>query len=216
MTRARAARRHAWALLADAPPRLLGRTGLVQTRGPAPAVYLTFDDGPSAATTGPLLDAFAAADAAGTFFFDGEAAGRHPALVRAAHEAGHAVAAHGWDHADLWRRPAAALGGITRACDALEALTGAPVRFVRPPRGHVTPALLRWARRTGRTVVLWSRMPGDFRRGATAAGLARALHRAAPGDVVVLHESAAVAPVVLPAVRAVLGAGGPLLFRALP
>src|SRR5690606_19398739 len=111
--------------------------------GGAPCLYLTFDDGP-AGDHAALLALLDAHEARATFFFLGEEAVGRPETVRAAAGAGHRVGVHGWAHDDPWRTPRAALlDGFARAAAALEDLTGAPVRDVRPPYGRLTPALLR-------------------------------------------------------------------------
>jgi peptidoglycan/xylan/chitin deacetylase (PgdA/CDA1 family) len=174
----------------------------VVARGPAhdadgaPRLYLTFDDGPGD-DHAALLDGLARHDARATFFFLGERAERRPEFVRAAAAAGHGVGAHGWSHADPWRMPRAALlADFARACAALEDPTGRPVRDVRPPYGHLTPALARWCRAGGRRIVLWDLMPGDFVASATPEAVAlRIVRRARPGSVVVLHEGGMVGPV---------------------
>jgi peptidoglycan/xylan/chitin deacetylase (PgdA/CDA1 family) len=188
----------------------------VVARGPrraadgAPLLYLTFDDGP-AEDTPALLGHLAAHGAPALFFFLGERAARHPEVVRAAVGAGHRVGAHGWTHADPWRTPGAELlAGFERACALMEDLTGVSVRDVRPPYGHLTPALRRWGRATGRRVVLWDLMPGDFVASASPDVVARrVVRKARPGSVVVLHEGAAVRGIAadalglsLPALRA--------------
>ena len=64
---------------------------------------LTFDDGPDPVWTPAVLDALAHAGARATFFVLGEAAARHPDVVRRTLAEGHAVELHG--HAHL-RHPA--------------------------------------------------------------------------------------------------------------
>ena len=188
----------------------------VVARGPrraadgTPLFYLTFDDGPDGGTPA-LLDRLAAHGAPGLFFFLGEGASQNPGLVRAAVAAGHRVGVHGWSHGDPWRIPRAdVLNGFERACAVLEDATGEPVCDVRPPYGHLTPALLRWSRATGRRIVLWDLMPGDFVASVAPETVARRIVRQArPGSVVVLHEGAAVRVIAaaaldraLPALRA--------------
>ena len=113
---------------------------------------------------------------------------------------------HGWTHADPWRAPrAAVLDGFARAAAALEELAGAPVRDVRPPYGHLTPALARWCAATGRRLVLWDLMPCDFVASAAPAAVAgRIVRGARPGSGVVLHESGPAGRVALAALGAVL------------
>ena len=169
----------------------------VLTRTPGGA--LTFDDGPYPAVTPALVEALGATRAA--FFLLADRATSHPELVRSLAAAGHHVALHGPSHVDLWRSRF-----DTTAWDAaqarLEALLGAPVRYVRPPNGHITPALLRWARQRGVTVVLWDVMPGDFLPHASPDTVVEAVRRLGrPDSIVVLHESASLAPVVVPTVQ---------------
>jgi peptidoglycan/xylan/chitin deacetylase (PgdA/CDA1 family) len=175
----------------------------------APRLHLTFDDGPGPGHAA-LLDGLAAHDARAVFFFLGERAARHPDRVRAVLAAGHAVGVHGWTHDDPWRTPrAGVLAGFERAARTLEDLSGRAVRDVRPPYGHLTPALTRWCRGTGRRLVLWGLMPGDFVASATPEAVARRIVRGArPGVVVVLHES-------LPRTRSGDGRGGDVACRAL-
>jgi peptidoglycan-N-acetylglucosamine deacetylase len=156
----------------------------------ARVVYLTFDDGPHPETTPHLLARLAAHDARASFFLLGDAASRQPGLVAAIRAGGHTVGQHGCGHRDAWRTDrATVLAGMERASGVLASITGEPVRWMRPPYGHLTPAMLRWARERRQRVALWDVMPGDFRRGASAERVAATVVRMVrPGSVVVLHE----------------------------
>jgi len=163
-------------------------------RGPAhtpdghPALYLTVDDGPDADGTPLWRRTLDAAGARALVFLSGPAADARPDLVRALAADGHRVGSHGGAHVSAWRTRGT-VGQMARAVDALEQTLGAAVTDVRPPYGRVTPALVRWARATGRRVVLWDTMPGDFLASTTADGVAAEIvRRARPGAVVVLHD----------------------------
>ncbi|HYE57052.1 MAG TPA: polysaccharide deacetylase family protein, partial [Rhodothermales bacterium] len=165
----------------------------------APGGALTFDDGPHPASTDALIDALGTTR--GAFFLLADRADAHPALVRRLAEAGHTVALHGPAHVDLWRtrfdEPAWA-----DARHRLEDLSGTLVRYVRPPHGHITPALFRFARRADLTVVLWDVMPGDFLGGASADSVAATTRRLSrPDSIVALHDAASTVAAVAPAVR---------------
>src|SRR4051794_41623688 len=87
----------AWASFTPNSP-LFGR--VVTGRGTNDRVLaLTFDDGPSAEWTPPVLDALRDKNARATFFVLGRHAEAHPELVRRISDEGHELASHGYDHA---------------------------------------------------------------------------------------------------------------------
>src|SRR5690242_18370490 len=63
-----------------------------------PAVALTFDDGPDPVFTPRLLDILQQHHAKATFFMVGQAAERHPDIVKKVAAAGHAIGNLSWDH----------------------------------------------------------------------------------------------------------------------
>lgn len=72
-----------------------------QAAGSTKLIALTFDDGPSSANTGRLLDGLKARGAHVSFFMTGENAKRNPSLVKRAYEEGHQICSHTYDHALL-------------------------------------------------------------------------------------------------------------------
>lgn len=169
-------------------------------------VYLTFDDGPDPHTTPLILDELNRVGAQATFFFIGENAAAHPALVRATREAGHTVGQHSHTHIDPWRsRKEAVLEEMDRATAVLEDISGVPVGWMRPPYGHLTASLLRWCRAHEQRMALWDLMPGDFLPRATATSIsARVISGFRAGSIVVLHEGARFAEITPDVVRAVV------------
>jgi peptidoglycan-N-acetylglucosamine deacetylase len=167
-----------------------------------PGGALTFDDGPHPAATPRLLEALGATSAA--FFLLADRAQAARSLVRRLVDAGHTVALHGPAHVDLWRTGFDA-ASWDDARHRLEDLGGIPVRHVRPPHGHVTPAMLRWAGRAGLTVVLWDVMPGDFLDSATPASVVATVRRLRSADsIVALHDADATIHVTAPAIHALV------------
>ncbi len=173
----------------------------VRWRGPMtpgrPTLYLTFDDGPSAFTPRllRLLDRHAAR---ATHFLIGARAARRPALVRALCAAGHTVGNHTYTHPDAWRTARHAVEAeLRRATGLLEDLTQRPVRHVRPPYGHLTPAMMRWCRKNNQRLTMWDVMPGDFHPHATATHVLRWTERPLrDGSVVVLHDAEHLGPLL--------------------
>ena len=64
-------------------------------------VVLTYDDGPVAGTTDPLLDLLKAEGIRGTFFMIGKHASANPALMKRIQREGHIIANHTEDHVSL-------------------------------------------------------------------------------------------------------------------
>ena len=153
----------------------------------APAVALTFDDGPHPGTTPQLLDVLAAHGAKATFFLIGERIpGNEPIVARIAAE-GHELANHGMREERAVLLPDGELRRDLAAVNALLSPYGA-VRWFRPGAGWFTPRMLRSAARLdlrvtlGTAVAMHTGGPGD-------AGIARGLLAGLrPGSIIVLHE----------------------------
>jgi peptidoglycan/xylan/chitin deacetylase (PgdA/CDA1 family) len=124
---------------------------------------LTFDDGPNPSWTPPLLDMLGSLGVQATFFLVGSHAQAEPELVRRIAAAGHLVGNHSWSHPNLARSSAARIREELRQTQhTLEQITGAPVRFFRPPYGARRPVVFRIARELGFTPVLWNAMTSDW------------------------------------------------------
>ena len=62
-------------------------------------IALTFDDGPRKGTTAEILDVLKENDAHATFFTIGKQIADHSDVVKRAHDEGHEICTHTWDHA---------------------------------------------------------------------------------------------------------------------
>lgn len=135
---------------------------LIAPRRPG-ELALTFDDGPNPAWTPRLLAFLAEQDIRATFFLLGSRAQAQPELVRRIVAGGHLAGNHSWSHPNLaFTPPARIRAELSATRDQLEQITGAPVRFFRPPFGARRPAALRIARELGMTPVLWNAMTSDW------------------------------------------------------
>jgi len=121
---------------------------------------LTFDDGPNPQWTPRLLEVLAKHEVWATFFMVGRAAEQQPELVRLVAAAGHLVGVHSWSHPDLREE-------LVRSRKALEEITGAQIRYFRPPFGARRPYVLRAAREMGLEPVLWNAMTSDWSEPST-------------------------------------------------
>lgn len=161
-------------------------------RGPShaedgsPTVYLTFDDGPHPVSTPTLLKHLYELEANAHFFVTGENAIAYPDLLRQLLESRHVVGNHGWTHNDPWKsKRNDMLNGLQRTNEQL----GDEARFVRPPYGRFTPALLKWAKARDQRVVLWDVMPGDFLNEPVEDMADRMTRWLRPGSILVLHDT---------------------------
>lgn len=154
-------------------------------------VALTFDDGPDPVSTPPLLAALDSLGWHATFFCLGSQVRRTPALARELVDRGHEVAVHGDSHRSHLRRPlTSTVPDVIRARDTIEAVTGTPVRWFRPPYGAVSSATLVAARRSGLELVLWTSWGLDWQPHATGRTVAANVRRTFyPGATVLLHDS---------------------------
>jgi peptidoglycan/xylan/chitin deacetylase (PgdA/CDA1 family) len=162
---------------------------VVGVRTDRPELVLTYDDGPHEDATLAILDALDRHGATATFFILLSRARDRPDLVAEVRRRGHEVALHGLDHArmsSLSFREARARLEAGRA--ELEELSGATLRWYRPPYGAQTLSTWRAARATGLTPVLWGPSLHDWKDLSTEERLASALRGARPGAIVLAHD----------------------------
>jgi peptidoglycan/xylan/chitin deacetylase (PgdA/CDA1 family) len=172
------------------PAHAVARSRCVASRG---YYALTFDDGPSAATTRRLVAALKDAHAVATFFDVGQRAAARPDLVELQRSVGH-VAGHGYSHQPLseltQRQRIAELQATARILDYPNAL-------LRPP-GAIDPASEADVRRSGLTVVGWT-VDADDTPASADAIVRRALGVRA-GGIVRLHDGVEATVEAVPAI----------------
>lgn len=96
-------------------------------------------------TGGRILEVLASHGVRATFFVLGYVAERHPALIRAIHDAGHEVACHGYSHRRVYEMtPAGFRGDLRRAKEVISAVTGDRVLGFRAPEWSIRKHSL-WA-----------------------------------------------------------------------
>ncbi len=171
--------------------RLFGPVILRGPKGCGHKVALTFDDGPTRAGTGPILDTLDELKCPATFFFIGHNVEQHPDLVRRAALAGHQIENHSFDHPRMgimrrgryWARQ-------WRLTDAAIAAAGGPAttRYFRPPMGFKSWRMAVAAKASGVHMVAWSLRAMDGVPTNCEAILNRILPRAQPGDIIALHD----------------------------
>jgi peptidoglycan/xylan/chitin deacetylase (PgdA/CDA1 family) len=170
--------------------RLFGpvRSGGVRTE--RKCVALTFDDGPTPGTTERVLDVLAELHVPAAFFVIGLNVTRAPELLRRIHNEGHLIGNHSFEHSHTGylrggRYWDAQLADTDRA---VREVIGANPSLFRPPIGIRTPRLMRAVRRSGHTLVTWSRRGLDGVERSPEYIRDRLVDPTRPGDILVLHD----------------------------
>jgi len=152
-------------------------------------VALTFDDGPDPAWTPRVLSILARHNVKATFFVVGRQVRRHPALLRAIVDAGHAVGNHGDRHRPLWRLTRrAATAEIENGARAIVEAGGPRPTLFRPAKGLFWPRQKRWIAETGHAPVMWSVAGKDWAGFSAMRILSSLSRRTNGGDIVLLHD----------------------------
>lgn len=155
----------------------------------APAVALTFDDGPDPEFTPGILELLDRHGLKATFFAMGANAERNAALLREVVAAGHEVGSHGWKHLNLTRTSAKeTYAEIDAGRKAVEDTSQQPVKLFRPPYGRFGEATVRFLAAKRDDMIIWSLTRGElwWTRPERIATHVAAL--ATPGEIVMLHD----------------------------
>ena len=149
-------------------------------------VALTFDDGPRADTTAPLLDGLASRGASATFFLIGEQIPGNEGLIRRMAREGHQIGNHTYSHVILEESADNALvEEIHKTEVLLEEILGPGDYWLRPPYGMVDRKRVDLIRTP---MIFWSLDPEDWKI-LDAEQVAQAvISDVQPGDIVLLHD----------------------------
>jgi peptidoglycan/xylan/chitin deacetylase (PgdA/CDA1 family) len=160
--------------------------------GGAPAIYLTFDDGPNAEWTPPLLDALRDHGAQATFFLiDHHITDETAPIVRRMADEGHVIALHSGTRRLMLESPEDLAVTLQRAADRIAGITSSrPCRLFRPHAGWRSGTMYQALERNDYRLAGWTWGMWDFDWGRRDADrLAQRLARkASDGDIVVIHD----------------------------
>jgi peptidoglycan-N-acetylglucosamine deacetylase len=152
-------------------------------------ISLTFDDGPSPASTPLLLDLLARHQLPATFFVVGENAARHPELIAAILAGGHTIGNHSLRHDSfLMLRAPKTLQADIRATQEILAKSGVIPLVFRPPVGITSPHLGRVLAGENLIAVTYSCRAFDRGNRDIHDLAGRILRRLQPGAIVMLHD----------------------------
>ncbi|HEY1205142.1 MAG: polysaccharide deacetylase family protein [Bryobacteraceae bacterium] len=155
------------------------------------SIALTFDDGPSSANTEALLEILRRKRVKATFFVVGRRAEDRPDLLRAVLADGHAVGNHTYSHPSLFcfLSPRRLRAEIAEGQRVIAAVCGIRPRYFRSPVGLRHPLLSFYLKRAGLEYISWRVRAFDSRVQKPEVIRQRIAGRAAPGDIVLLHDS---------------------------
>lgn len=154
-------------------------------------VALTFDDGPSRANSGRLLETLANHRVRATFFLNGRNVEARPRRTRQTFRAGHRIYNHTYSHARLTSLSNSGIRRQVRRTERALAAAGAPSsgRLVRPPYGATDARVRRVLRGIGFRSVLWTVDTRDWSRSTRPYQIVRRVRRGlAPGANILMHD----------------------------
>jgi peptidoglycan/xylan/chitin deacetylase (PgdA/CDA1 family) len=150
-------------------------------------VALTFDDGPHPEYTPQLLAILRRYGVKATFFMVGEAAKRHPAIVKMVSTDGHAIGNHTLNHLALPTLTNEARREQIKACSDI--LGPHEVRLFRPPYGSENILSHLGACRLGYQVIKWNVAAVDWEDHPATWIATRVVRQIKPGAIVVMHDN---------------------------
>ncbi|NJR66013.1 MAG: polysaccharide deacetylase family protein [Leptolyngbyaceae cyanobacterium CRU_2_3] len=159
-------------------------------------IALTFDDGPHAKFTPPLLEVLAHYQVKASFFWLGICVERSPEIAQAVWQQKHWIGLHGYYHITFPRLSLHQLKdsldqtqvAIAQACQVDLAYVQQNIRDVRPPNGIFTPQTLADLKRWNYRPVMWSVVPEDWVRPGVELVVQRVIQQIQNGSIVVLHD----------------------------
>ncbi len=149
-------------------------------------VALTFDDGPSSATTPSLLDTLKNRDVPATFFMLGYMARSNPEIVKRIKAEGHDIASHTMYHQNLIRiTPAAVQADINEANAVFQDILGHTLEYTRPPYGNINDAV---RNNVGTPMILWSVDTLDWKNQNTDSIISTTMSEVSDGAIILMHD----------------------------
>jgi peptidoglycan-N-acetylglucosamine deacetylase len=153
-------------------------------------VAITFDDGPHGTLTPRLLDILKAKNVKVTFFVMGVKVAMHPDIVKRAHDEGHEIANHVWDHPVLSKIPRDVVHDqIVRTSSAIEKATQVVPKVMRPPYGNTNKGLNEFIFKNEKLrVIMWTLDTLDWQRPAPKDIIKKAVEKSKPGTIILCHD----------------------------
>lgn len=149
-------------------------------------IAITFDDGPSEACTGRLLDGLKKRQVKASFFVLGQNVDNYPELAKRIVQEGHLIGNHTYDHVELSKTDdVKAKEELKKASDAIFKATGTYPEYMRPPYGECRRKL---EDSVDMLLVRWSIDPRDWDTGNTDEIVKKVVTSVGENDIILLHD----------------------------
>lgn len=149
-------------------------------------VALTFDDGPSSATTPNLLNILKEKDVVVTFFVIGEKAESNADTIRRALSEGHEIASHTMYHQNLAKLNGDQIrSNIADSVQLISAVSNTNVNLTRPPYGSINENVLN---NTTTPLINWSVDTLDWKSQNKDAIMETTLAQIHDGAIILMHD----------------------------
>lgn len=150
-------------------------------------IFLTFDDGPTEATTS-ILNILKQLSIQATFFVVGKGAECHPEILQRIHQEGHQIGNHGYTHSYLASLTGALRGEIKKTEEIVLRISGIRTVLFRPPWGIRGPLLKYSLRNLEYRVVLWDCDGKDWESRVSSQDIARRILSCVRANSVILFH----------------------------
>ena len=162
----------------------------VSAPAPAPkskAVALTFDDGPSRANTGTILDELKKYGAHATFFVLGDRARVDGDILQMELAAGCEIGSHSWNHPQLsqmkWSSVKSQVGKTDQIVKKLA--NGYKIKLLRPPWGEISNTM---RKKLKKPMILWSLDTLDWKYRNAKKVFRKVKKEVKDGDIILMHD----------------------------
>jgi len=154
-------------------------------------VALTFDDGPDATFTPPILDILKKEGVKATFFLTGVRVEQFPEIARRIAAEGHGLASHGYYHKDYTTlTPKAIQEDLDKNNQVIARASEQIVNIFRPPYGALDSRSIEAIRAAGYKIVLWDVDSLDWMNLPREKVLENVLPEVQNGSIVLQHSAA--------------------------
>lgn len=151
------------------------------------AVALTFDDGPSRANDGKILDVLQKHGAHATFFVVGDRARVDGDIMQMMLAAGCEIGSHSWSHPMLskmkWKKVRSQIDRTDRIVKKLA--NGYQINLLRPPYGAISKKM---RKKLEKPMVLWSLDTLDWKTRDAGKVFRKVRKKVSDGDIILMHD----------------------------